>query len=91
MRRFVQAACAAALGIAVSISYGAVAMTSAPALAAASPRAASIIVVWPGQSIQAAVDHARPGDTVVVKPGVCHQGVLIRKNGITRFVANQLR
>ncbi len=58
-------------------------MASAPALAAASPRAASIIVVWPGQSIQAAVNHARPGDTVVVKPGVYHQGVLIRKNGIT--------
>lgn len=37
----------------------------------------------PGQSIQAAVDRARPGDTVLLKPGVYHQSVQIRTNGIT--------
>jgi len=41
------------------------------------------IVVGPGQSIQAAVNRARPGDTVLVKPGVYHQSVQIRASGIT--------
>jgi len=41
------------------------------------------IVVGPGQSIQAAVDRASPGDTVLIKPGVYHQSVQIRTNGIT--------
>lgn len=35
----------------------------------ASARMARTIVVGPGQSIQAAVDLASPGDTIVVKPG----------------------
>src|SRR5581483_378165 len=41
------------------------------------------IVVGPGQSIQAAADRARPGDLVLVKPGVYHQSVQIRTDGIT--------
>jgi pectin methylesterase-like acyl-CoA thioesterase len=41
------------------------------------------IVVGPGQSIQAAVNHASPGDTVLIKPGAYHQSVPIRKDGIT--------
>lgn len=40
-------------------------------------------MVGPGQSIQAAVDQASPGDTVLIKPGVYHQSVQIRTNGIT--------
>ena len=40
-------------------------------------------MVGPGQSIQAAVDRASPGDTVLIKPGVYHQSVQIRTNGIT--------
>ncbi len=40
-------------------------------------------MVRPGQSIQAAVDRARPGDTVSIGPGVYHQSVQIRANGIT--------
>jgi parallel beta-helix repeat protein len=40
-------------------------------------------VVWPGQSIQAAVNHASPGDTILIKPGVYHETVQIRKDGIT--------
>ncbi len=44
---------------------------------------AATIVVSPGQSIQAAVNHARPGDTVLLKRGVYHQSVQIRTDGIT--------
>jgi hypothetical protein len=40
-------------------------------------------VVGPGQSIQAAVNRASPGDTVLVKPGVYHQSVQIRTDQIT--------
>jgi parallel beta-helix repeat protein len=39
--------------------------------------------VQPGGSIQAAVDAARPGDTVSVAAGIYHQSVAIMKNGIT--------
>jgi hypothetical protein len=39
--------------------------------------------VHPGGSIQAAVDAARPGDTIVVAAGIYHQSVAIMKNGIT--------
>lgn len=40
-------------------------------------------MVGPGQSIQAAVDLARPGDTVLLRPGVYHQSVQIRTDWIT--------
>lgn len=39
--------------------------------------------VHQGQSIQAAVDSARPGDTIVVDAGVYRENVSIRKDGIT--------
>jgi nitrous oxidase accessory protein NosD len=39
-------------------------------------------VVRPGESIQAAVDAARPGDTIVVSPGRYRQNVVVRKDGI---------
>ena len=71
MRRFIAAACAAGLAAALSVAY------------AASAAASTTIVVRPGQSIQAAVNRASPGDTVLVKPGVYHQVVQIRKDGIT--------
>ena len=71
MRRFVIAACAAALGIALTSGTAASAWTS------------KTIVVGPGQSIQAAVNEASPGDTVLIKPGVYHQSVQIRTDGIT--------
>jgi parallel beta-helix repeat protein len=54
---------------------------SVPAAAAAA--GGSTIVVNPGQSIQAAVNHAQPGDTVLVKPGVYKQSVTIRRDGVT--------
>ena len=72
MRKFIFAAPAIALGVALGAPY-----------AAAASSAAKVIVVGPGQSIQAAVDQAQPGDTVLVKPGVYNQAVLIRTDGIT--------
>jgi parallel beta helix pectate lyase-like protein len=41
-----------------------------------------VLHVGPGGSIQAAVDRARPGDTVQLSPGVYRQSVLIRTNGV---------
>ncbi|WP_393053785.1 nitrous oxide reductase family maturation protein NosD [Streptomyces sp. LN549] len=40
-------------------------------------------VVRPGQSIQAAVDAAQPGDTIVVRPGTYRESVLITTPGLT--------
>jgi hypothetical protein len=71
MRTLMTAGFALGLGVALSV----------PATAAAA--GGSTIVVHPGQSIQAAVNQARPGDTVLVKPGVYHQAVQIRTDGIT--------
>ncbi len=71
MRRFVIAACAA--GLVMALSSG----------TAASAWASKTIVVGPGQSIQAAVNAASPGDTVLIEPGVYHQSVQIRTDGIT--------
>ena len=71
MRKSVIAVCAAGLGIALISGTAASASTS------------RTIVVRPGQSIQAAVDRAHPGDTVLVKRGIYHQSVQIRKDGIT--------
>jgi nitrous oxidase accessory protein NosD len=72
VRRIIAAACATGLGAALSMAGPASASTSS-----------STIVVGPGQSIQAAVNKADPGDTVLVEPGVYHQSVQIRTDGIT--------
>jgi hypothetical protein len=40
-------------------------------------------IVNPGGSIQAAVDAASPGDTVVVRPGTYRESVMIHTNGLT--------
>jgi parallel beta-helix repeat protein len=53
------------------------------AMVMAAPAYASQIYVFPGQSIQAAVDSATPGDKVVVMPGKYHQIVEITTDGIT--------
>jgi len=65
------AACTA--GLAMALSSG----------TAASAWATKTIVVGPGQSIQAAINQASPGDTVLIKPGVYHQSVQIRTDRIT--------
>jgi parallel beta-helix repeat protein len=51
-------------------------------LMGAAPASAATRVVHPGQSIQAAVDAAAPGDTIVVLPGTYHEAVLVTKDGI---------
>jgi len=43
------------------------------ALVSVLPAAAATIVVHPGESIQAAVDAAKPGDTIGVRPGIYHE------------------
>jgi hypothetical protein len=73
MRRFITAALATGLGAALTVASA----------ASASASASTTIVVGPGQSIQAAVNQANPGDTVLIKPGVYHQTVQIRTDGIT--------
>jgi hypothetical protein len=50
--------------VAVAVAAGA-AVLGFPALSGA----ATAIIVRPGQSIQAAVDAASPGDTILVEPG----------------------
>jgi Right handed beta helix region len=44
---------------------------------------ADTIDVFPGQSIQHAVNHAKRGDVIQVHEGVYHQSVAIRRNGLT--------
>ena len=61
----------------------AVALTvAAGLLAAASPAAAKTHVVHEGQSIQAAIDAAKPGDTIVVKKGTYKESLDVAKNGL---------
>lgn len=66
------------------VSIAAAAAAGLGAAAPAVPAAAAVgHVVAPGQSIQAAVDAARPGDTIVVRPGTYRESVLITKPGLT--------
>ena len=81
MRRFVMLACAAALGVSLSTTCAGAALASAKSPASSSRR--WLIVVSPGQSIQAAVNRARPGFTILLRPGVYHQSIQIRTSGIS--------
>ena len=66
------------------VLIGATALVTAGAVAVPLPAVASTThVVHRGDSIQAAVDAAAPGDTIVVKRGVYHESVVIQKDGIT--------
>ena len=44
---------------------------------------AATIDVLPGQSIQAAVNRASPGDTIVVHPGIYQESVVVTKDHLT--------
>lgn len=63
---------------------GCVALMVTSGLAAAAPAGARTSHdVLPGESIQAAVDAAKPGDVIDVAPGVYRESVLIRKSDLT--------
>jgi len=77
MRRLGMKVLAVAFAAGLSIAYAGAASASSSAIAS------KRIVIGPGQSIQQAVDNAKPGTTIVLRPGVYHQIVLIRKDKIT--------
>ncbi|MGW4031233.1 right-handed parallel beta-helix repeat-containing protein [Streptomyces sp. NPDC004838] len=56
---------------------------AAPAAAVSVPHGGARHIVYPGGSIQVAVDAARPGDTVLIRPGVYRESVQITKEGLT--------
>jgi hypothetical protein len=65
------------------ISAAVTAVVAGGSFAFAAPASAATIEVGPGQSIQAAVNRAHPGDTIIVKPGVYAGSVKITKDDIT--------
>ncbi|MFK0290283.1 nitrous oxide reductase family maturation protein NosD [Streptomyces sp. NPDC090442] len=66
------------LGCAAAVLAGL--LGAAPPSRAVPDRDGKSLVVRPGQSIQHAVDAARPGDTVVLRPGVYRENVRINKS-----------
>src|SRR5215475_15948372 len=77
MRRLGMSVLAVALAGGLSIAYAGAASASSSGIAS------KRIVIGPHQSIQRAIDNAKPGTTIVLRPGVYHQLVLIRKDKIT--------
>ncbi|WP_055530732.1 right-handed parallel beta-helix repeat-containing protein [Streptomyces graminilatus] len=75
-RQITLIACTAAV---VASALGA----AAPADHRTAPRTLRIHRVQPGESIQQAVDAARPGDTIVLSPGTYHESVRITVPDLT--------
>jgi len=65
------------IGLAVATVVGSVAMSVAPA--AATPK---VIVVGPG-GVQAALNAAKPGDTVKLETGVYAEQMIVKSDGVT--------
>src|SRR4051794_2968081 len=61
----------------------ATAVTASSGTAAAAASVPTVLRVVPGQSVQAAIDRARPGDTIDVASGVYEENLTIRTNDIT--------
>jgi cytochrome c peroxidase len=57
--------------------------STAPAFVAGEAREPQTITVKSGESIQAAVDQAQPGDTILVEPGIYTQTVYVDTPGLT--------
>jgi hypothetical protein len=90
MRRFIMCACATT--VVISLSLFSAGLASASVAGPAGGSHGPVIVVPPGQSIQAAVNRAHPGTTIQLERGVYRQTVQIRKDGITlRGVGNSPR
>lgn len=61
-----------------------IAVAMASGLGAAAPsHGAATHAVHPGESIQEAVDAAKPGETIVIAPGTYRESVLVTKPGLT--------
>ena len=70
-----------------TLRASAVIAVAGAALVLASPALATVRHVHPGQSIQAAINAADPGDTIQVAAGVYHQNLTITTNNITLWGA----
>ena len=69
------------IGLAGASALGALVLTAVPANASGNSK--HVHVVQPGESIQAAVDAAHPGDTIVLKSGYYDGGILISTSNLT--------
>jgi nitrous oxidase accessory protein NosD len=62
---------------------GVTGLTAVAFCALAGVAGAKTIVVKPHQSIQAAIDKAKPGDKIVVQRGTYHEALVVTTNGLT--------